>query len=303
MVSVSHIEVIINAGSGVEDSTANCQQITDFFDAHGIKANVHLASNGEELLDITRRAVQGDAQIIVAGGGDGTISTVASLLVGTNKTLGVLPLGTLNHFAKDLRIPPDIEEAIRVIAHGYSITVDVGTVNERFFINNSSIGLYPEIVHHRERHQRRGLSKWTAFVYATLLVLRRFRLLNVRLLADEKSIAHRTPFVFIGNNEYKTNLLEVGKRDSLSDGQLSLYIAPLTRRWHLFRFILRALFDRLSDEKDFEVITTGEVWVETRRKRRLRVAMDGEITIMDVPLHYRIHPGALRVIVPVDEAA
>lgn len=303
MVSVSHIEVIINAGSGVDDSTANCQQITDFFDAQGIKANVHLAGSGEELLEVARRAAQSEAQIVVAGGGDGTISTVASLLVGTNKVLGVLPLGTLNHFAKDLRIPLDLEEAIRVIAHGYSINVDVGTVNERIFINNSSIGLYPEIVHHRERHQRRGLSKWTAFMYATLLVLRRFRLLNVRLLADEKPIANRTPFVFIGNNEYKTNLLEVGKRDSLSDGQLSLYIAPLTRRWHLFRFILRALFDRLTDEKDFEVITTSEVWVETRRKRRLRVAMDGEITIMDVPLHYRIHPGALRVIVPVDEAA
>src|SRR5262249_56809154 len=143
---------------------------------------------------------------------------------------------------------------------------------------------------------------WTAFVYATLIVLRRFPLLSVRLFADGQPIAHRTPFVFIGNNEYKTNLFEVGSRDSLNDGQLSLYIAPLTRRWHLCRFILRALFDRLEDENDFKVIATSEVWVETRRKRRLRVATDGEVTQMDVPLHYRICPGALRVIVSADEA-
>ena len=301
MISVSHIEVIINAGSGVEDSTANCQQITDFFDAHGIKANVHLASSGDELLEIARRAAQSDAQIIVAGGGDGTISTVASLLVGTNKMLGVLPLGTLNHFAKDLRIPLDLEEAIRTLAHGYSIKIDVGMVNDRVFINNSSLGLYPEIVRHREKHQRRGLSKWTAFFYATLTVLRRFPLLSVRLLVEGQEFTHRTPFVFVGNNEYKMNLFEMGTRASLTDGQLSLYFAPLTRRWHLFRFTLRAILGRLADEADFTALPASEVWVDTRHRRRLRVATDGEITLMDAPLHYVVRPGALRVIVPMVE--
>src|SRR5262245_28881854 len=147
------MEVIINAGSGVDDKAANCQQITDLFDSHGIKANVHLATNGEELLNFARRAVAGNSQIIVAGGGDGTISAVASMLVGTDKTLGVLPLGTLNHFAKDLGIPLDLEAAIQTLAHGYSIPIDVGMVNDRVFINNSSLGLYPEIVRHRKKHQ------------------------------------------------------------------------------------------------------------------------------------------------------
>ncbi|HEY0003953.1 MAG TPA: diacylglycerol kinase family protein [Pyrinomonadaceae bacterium] len=295
----SHPAVIINASSGADDKEQVRATLAEMFGAgERGPAEVWLARSGEEVLDLARRAVREDCQPIVAGGGDGTISAVASLLVGTNRTLGVLPLGTLNHFAKDMNIPLDLEEAVRVSLEGQAVHVDVGEVNGRIFLNNSSLGLYPSIVREREKLQERlGHGKWPAFIWASLTVLRRFPFLSVRLSTEEQELFRRTPFVFIGNNEYQMEGLNLGARSCIDKGQLSLYVAHRTGRLGLLRFAFRALFGGLLDEKDFDSLCTEEVWIETRRSR-LRVATDGEVAIMNTPLHYRVLPGALRVLVP-----
>jgi diacylglycerol kinase family enzyme len=236
--------------------------------------------------------------VVVAGGGDGTINTVASILVGSNIALGVLPLGTLNHFAKDLNIPLELEAATHNIIAGHAIQIDVGEVNGRIFLNNSSLGLYPTMVIHREKQQERlGRRKWPAFVWATLTMLRRYPFMNVRLSTNDQELIRRTPFVFIGNNEYLMDGFNIGVRGCLDAGQLSLYVPHRTGRLGLLRLALRALFGRLREAKDFDALCTKSISIETHRKR-LHVAIDGEVTLMDTPLHYRVRPGALRVIVP-----
>ena len=112
-------------------------------------------------------------ELVVAGGGDGTLSAVAAALVGTDTALGVLPMGTLNHFAKDLGIPLKLEKAVQTLFTGKIARVDVGEVNGRIFLNNSSIGFYPRIVQARKREQRRGRSKWVAFAQAAATVFRK----------------------------------------------------------------------------------------------------------------------------------
>ncbi|HYJ46776.1 MAG TPA: diacylglycerol kinase family protein, partial [Pyrinomonadaceae bacterium] len=222
-----------------------------------------------------------------------------SVLIDTDTPLGVLPLGTLNHFAKDLKIPLDLEGAARVLFEGQEIRVDVGEVNGRIFLNNSSLGLYPNIVRYREKQQERlGRGKWPAFVWATLTMLKRYPFLNVRLSTDEQTLIRRAPFVFIGNNEYEMESFQIGARSCLDKGQLSLYVAHRTGRLGLLRLALRALFGGLRQEHDFDAMCTKEIWIETRRPKRLRVATDGEVSIMTTPLHYRVRPGALRVLVP-----
>ena len=104
----------------------------------------------------------------MAGGGDGTVNTVASAVIDTDKTFGVLPLGTLNHFAKDLHIPLDLEAAARTIIAGHTTQVDVGEVNDEIFLNNSSLGLYPRLVQKRKKKQRLGSRKWAAFFWAAI---------------------------------------------------------------------------------------------------------------------------------------
>jgi diacylglycerol kinase family enzyme len=246
---------------------------------------------------MAQRAVAGNAEIIVAGGGDGTISSVAGVVIDANKTLGVLPFGTLNHFAKDLRIPLELAGAVRTIVEGQEMTVDVGEVNGEIFINNSSLGLYPNIVREREKQQQLGWGKWPAYLWAGLAVLRRYPFLNMRVGVDGTELTTRTPFVFVGNNEYEMERLNVGTRACLDKGQLSLYMANRTGRLGLLRLALRALVGRLRQEKDFVALCTKEIWIGSRHKR-LRVARDGEVTTMKPPLHYRVLPAALRVLVP-----
>lgn len=291
--------VIINASSGTDDKKETRERITEIFASHSIEARISLAKSGEEIIDLARRAVEDNCQPIIAGGGDGTINAVASIVLDTDRTLGVLPLGTLNHFAKDLNIPLDVESALRVCLEGREAKVDVGEVNGTVFLNNSSLGLYPSIVRHREKQQQRlGRGKWPAFIWATLTMLKRYPFLNVRLSTDEQRLIRHTPFVFIGNNEYEMESFNVGARSCIDAGHLSLYVAHRTGRMGLLRLAWRALFGGLRDEQDFDAMCTKEIWIETRRPKRLRVATDGEVTVMTTPLHYRVRPGALRVLVP-----
>ena len=294
----SQVAVIINTGSGTDDKEEARERLTAFFKSQNCDASIHCARDGGELILLTQRAVEEGAQIIVAGGGDGTINAVAQEVVATNHTLGVLPLGTFNHFAKDLHIPLDLEEAARVCLEGRTARVDVGEVNGRMFLNNSSLGLYPSIVREREKLQERlGHGKFRAFIWAALTVLRRYPFLTIRLSTDEREMLRRTPFLFIGNNEYEMENFNIGSRACLDRGLLSMYIAHSTGRLGLLRLGWRAFFGGLRDEEDFDALCTKEIWIETRR-RRLRVATDGEVTIMQSPLHYRVRPGALRVRVP-----
>jgi YegS/Rv2252/BmrU family lipid kinase len=295
----SAVEVIINANAGTAQDGVVERALAEAFASCGVEARVALAREGEDLHELARRAVSNGARAVVAGGGDGTIAAVASALAGTEKPLGVLPLGTLNHFAKDLKIPLDAARAARNVCEGRVARVDVGEVNGRVFINNSSLGIYPRIVRRREKLQRRGRSgKWAASFRAALAVLRRYPFLRVRLKADGREIVRETPFLLVGNNEYEIERFQIGARRRLDAGRLSLYVAHRTGRLRLLGFAVRALFGRLRQAKDFDALCAQEIWVETRRPKRLPVATDGEVNVMTTPLHYRVLPGALRVIVP-----
>jgi diacylglycerol kinase family enzyme len=298
---VTAVTVIVNAGAGLGYGEQLERELAAKFAAHGISTSITLASSGEHMVEAARAALLQGAQTVVAGGGDGTINAVASVLVGSAATLGVLPMGTLNHFARDLGLPATLDEAIAVVAKGQVTRVDVGEVNGRVFLNNSSLGLYPDIVRDRERQQRRlGRGKWVAFAWATLAALRRYPFLSIRLKVGpdgQAAQARRTPFVFIGNNAYTMQGFNIGERACLNAGQLSLYVAQRPTRLGLLRLALRALFGRLAQARDFDVLLERELSIETRH-HHIRVATDGEVTVMTPPLHYRIRPQALAVIVP-----
>ncbi|WP_296951863.1 diacylglycerol kinase family protein [uncultured Massilia sp.] len=292
------VMVIVNgdAGSGHDDAVA-ARLRTLLADA-GLDAELVLAGGGEEMMAAARRALDGGVRLVAAGGGDGTMNAVASVLAGSDTTFGVLPMGTLNHFAKDLGIPLELEAAVRNLADGRPKRVDVGEVNGRIFLNNSSLGLYPDIVRDRELQQRRlGRGKWPAALWATWSALRRYPFLTMHLRIGDRQLVRRTPFVFIGNNSYTMAGLAIGERERIDDGQLSLYVAERPTRLGLLRFAFDALRGKLADRADFDVLHAPELEVDTHRSR-LRVATDGEVAMMAPPLRYRVRPGALTVLVP-----
>lgn len=273
------------------------------FGACGLAPSITLADSGEEMIATARQALADGADMIVAGGGDGTVNAVASVVAGSGVRFGVLPLGTLNHFAKDLNIPLVLDEAVANLAHGVAMRVDVGEVNGRIFLNNSSLGLYPAVVRDRDQQQRRqGRSKWVAFSWAAIAALRRYPFLNVHLRINGEEHARRTPFVFIGNNEYIMQGLNMGGRERLDGGVLSLYVAQRPTRLGLLRLAFHALRGSLAEARDFDVLTATSMEIDTRHPR-LHVATDGEVTLMQTPLSYRLRPAALTVMVPAPVAA
>jgi diacylglycerol kinase family enzyme len=294
--------VIVNRGSGGGNDRALVEELSRLADAAGLRARIELA-HCDDIARTIAAAIAERPALIVAGGGDGTVSAVAAALVDTGIALGVLPLGTLNHFAKDLGIPLELDAAVRVLADGRTARVDVGEVNGRIFVNNSSLGLYPEIVRLRERQQKRfGRAKWVAFARAAVATLRRYPFLGVRLTIDGQTALRRTPFVFIGNNEYRMEGIAIGERTGLDDGRLSLYVAQRPGRWRLFLLALRALAGHLREARDFDALLATEIVIESRH-RRLRVATDGEVTVMTPPLRYRTRPASLIVMRPRADAA
>jgi diacylglycerol kinase family enzyme len=237
---------------------------------------------------------------IVLGGGDGTLSGGAALLADSGKVMGVLPLGTLNHFAHDLGMPDDLAEGLTVIAAGATRAVDLAEVNGRVFLNNCSIGLYPSAVRQRERLRRlHGTAKWTAMARGAWDSLRRFRVLRFTLHFPDGARRLSTPQLVVGNNRYETRFLALGKREALDGGLLWVYAARNRGRFGFVRLLLKAMLGRLDQERDFEQTPARELTIQERRGgRRVFLALDGELTALYSPLRFRSRPGALTVIAP-----
>ena len=287
--------VLTNPAAGAKADEG--EELRSTLRAVGVEAQVRQLK-GPELTDAARAAASEAVDAIVAAGGDGTVSAVAQGLVGSEKPLGILPSGTLNHFAKDLGVPLTLSEAAAVIAAGKTRRVDVAELNGRTFINNSSIGIYPHIVHHRDQQrQRLGRNKWIAMLRAAFSVFRRHPTVRVRIGIGDRTVLRTTPFVFVGNNHYEMSLQTLGTRPKLDGGQLCLYFVNRSGRFAFLMLAARAVLGRLEQARDFEMMDVGEVWIETP-KRNLRVALDGEVARETPPLHYTIRPGALSVLAP-----
>jgi diacylglycerol kinase family enzyme len=287
---------ILNDKAGSSSAAEAQALITRVAVKRGWKARVLISSDGADLNSLAHQA-RAAGGLVIGGGGDGTIAAVAAALVGTDTTLGVLPMGTLNHFAKDLGIPLELEKAVQTLFTGKVARVDVGEVNGRIFLNNSSIGFYPRIVQEREREQRQGRSKWIAFAQAAALMFQKSRTLHVELdEAHSLRQSYDTPFVFVGNNRYAVAGLEIGTRAILDGGKLWVCAAPYAGRLTLIALALEALLGFVRDA-DLAAFETDQTNVRMRQDH-VHVATDGEVKVMQTPLHYRSRPGALRVVVP-----
>ncbi|MEZ5876031.1 MAG: diacylglycerol kinase family protein [Hyphomicrobiales bacterium] len=301
--AVRRVTALLNTGAGSPRQSVQTMQesIAAAFRRHGVQADLRLVT-GQDLRATVRQAFdqaeRGEIDAIVVGGGDGSIHTVSGLLAQTGVPLGVLPLGTLNHFAKDLGIPLDIESAAAVIARGHSRVVDLAEVNGETFINNSSIGIYPYLVMDRERRRaHKRLHKWIAMVPAFFRMLRHLPWRRLRLSAEGMERPYRTPCVFVGNNEYDTDLFTLRHRRRMDAGKLWVYVIKPRNPLGLFWIACRMCFSHLDHERDLDVFELRKAEIAAR-STRLPVALDGEVRVLRTPLRYRSLPKALRVIVP-----
>ena len=295
------IAVILNTGSGSASLTV--AELESLLVAHGVVATVVSPKAAEEVSGSAVSLVRDGYDIVVAAGGDGTVSTVASALVESKTIMGVLPLGTLNHFAKDAGIPLTLPEAVRNLAEGEPVNVDVGDVNGKTFINNISLGLYPAFVEARGnvRHLPR-LMRWYSILKAAMEAIQRSPALRARVVIDGAIMKRLTPIVFIGNNAYELEGTLIGGRRSLNAGNLSIIMTRRRGPWGIVRLVARAALGTLRGAKDLDALLAKEIEVDTK-DRHVKVAVDGEVTeSMKRPLRCTVRPGALRVLVPIQSS-
>jgi diacylglycerol kinase family enzyme len=290
------VPVFYNPGSG---TAVDPDELRRSGAAHGLAL---------QPIDIKDRDAAADAlranppPLWIAAGGDGTVASVATLALEAGGELGVLPLGTRNHFARDVGLPLELDGAMQVIAAGVSRPVDVGEVDGRVFLNNASLGLYTRFVLVREHEEQRpGLKLWPALAKAAWHALRTSRNLGVRLRADDDALARRTPVLLVGNNRYTVEGLQRGRRECLDAGCLSVYVLRPRSRAALVWFGLRALVGAVSAPRDFDALDTDTLVVSAQASE-VEVALDGEVMRMPTPLHFRCRPRALRVRAPRPDA-
>jgi diacylglycerol kinase family enzyme len=292
--------VLLNAtaGSAVGSDPAELKErVRAACDRAGVVATVRAVHTRELVAEARGAACSPAADIVVVGGGDGTLSSACEGLVDGPKPLGILPLGTRNHFARDVGIPSDLEAAARLLAEGQVRAVDVGDVNGRLFLNNCSLGVYADLVRDRDGQDTRdGPRRWTlATAQAAWRSLLRFRARTVTLRVNGRVWRVTTPLVFVGNNRYETRLLALGRRAALDEGLLWVYVARNASRLGVLRLAARTVLGRLEQAEDFESVAATELELRTYGVH-LRVAVDGELIPMTSPLRCRVRPRALRVV-------
>jgi YegS/Rv2252/BmrU family lipid kinase len=292
------ISILYNEQAGNINRIKDIQTFCDSILKERFEIKILNFQSGININNYIENALEDKPDILAVAGGDGTLNSAGKMLIGTDVILGILPLGTYNHLAKDLKIPLDVIEALKLITGDNDvIKIDAGKCNEYVFFNNSGLGIYPRIVELRERMQKNGHIKWIAFIIASFKVLNNLPKFYIKIKIDEKNISKKTSFVFVGNNEYGLGGIKTGTRNTLTDGKLSLWLSHRTSALGLIELFIRSIFGKVKEHRDFDVFEAEEIIVETKRKK-ISVSFDGEVTKIESPLCYKIIPQCLNVIVP-----
>jgi diacylglycerol kinase family enzyme len=244
-----------------------------------------------------RERVRRGTKLFIAAGGDGTVHHVLQAVVHSEAALAVLPLGTYNHFARDLGVPLDWREALEVALDGTSRQIDAGRINDRFFINNVSIGLYPELVARREAHGR-DYPRWKARMAAFYTTMRKYPHVTLAVETAHRHEVIRTHVFMISNNQYDLGRLGIeAPRETLTEGKLAVYWLPHTSRWRLTRYVARYLAGRVRTIPGFRSFRTLRLRVQSSRPQ-LKVGIDGEVFALNTPLEITAVPQSVVVRVP-----
>ena len=294
------ITVLLNAKAGARNKEIIQQRLQTLCQARDIEPEIHLLRRGDAIFWAAREAQRAGSDLVVAGGGDGTINAAATALIGTGTTLGVLPLGTFNYFARNLGIPLDLEAAVDVLFTGSPRTVNVGEVNGRNFLNTSSIGLHSRILAEGERVKARfGRRRWVAAISTMVTLFKRHRYLRLRFGLGPDASTEKVLLAFLTISQAQIGQFDPRATTCLDAGRMCLYLMHPVSRWGMLRLTLSALSRRLHQVDELELRCIDEAWLDTPR-HSLRVTLDGEIVRLAPPLHYRLLPDALSVMTPAE---
>lgn len=289
--------ILLNPGSG-KKKRAVLASIDAAMDRHPGRFELRVLKKGQDIAAAAQAAVDDGFPVLAAAGGDGTIAAVAGVVHGAGRTLGLLPSGTFNFFARGLDVPEETDAALDLLARGPTRAMPVAEVNGKLFLNNASLGLYPAILAVREGTYRRwGRSRLAAHWSMIVTFVRFHRPLALRVVIDGEEVRRRTPIAFVARSAFQLDFYGLDGVEAVRSGGFALFLAPEQSRWALFRFALRLAWGAAEAGRDYDVFTGQSIDIETAARRRL-VARDGEREKMTSPFRFRIRPTDLTVIAP-----
>jgi diacylglycerol kinase family enzyme len=306
--------IVLNSASGKDDGDTRCAAIESVLVPAGRAFEIFRVEDPSQLPAIAKQAVTAAKKAggcVIVAGGDGTINAVTQDVLGSGCAFGVLPQGTFNYFARSHDLPTgSIEEGVRALLDADIRQAQVGVVNDRAFLVNASLGLYPDLLQDREAYKQRfGRSRAIALWSALVTLTHRHRQLSLSIEEDGKAARTvRTPTLLVGNNPLQLEHIGVEGADVVGRGQLAAIMSRPLRTLALFKLLLRALLGRLGNAAEVDSLTFRRMTVRPRRRGgKVKVAVDGEIIWLDTPLSFRVADASLPLLVPaqrtIDEPA
>ena len=304
------IFMVFNRKSGQDQAQAFLEAVTQACKAAQRPLRLLEAKRGEDLPGLTQQAVQlaqREHGLVVAAGGDGTINQVAHSVLAAGVPLGVLPQGTFNYFSRTHGLPADPAHGMQVVLHGRLRGVQAGLVNEQVFLVNASVGLYVALIADRERAKARlGRSQWVALLAALGTLWRSARVWDMVVQTAEGEQRIPATTLFVGNSALQLNQVGVPEACAVAHGALAAVALRPMSRWAMLGLAARAAVGRLAQAEAVQTFAFEHMQVAparpTRKPRRVRVAMDGEIRKLLFPLRFAVSAKPLWLMTPPDDA-
>jgi diacylglycerol kinase family enzyme len=300
--------IVFNGASGSGDAEQARARMHELLCAANRRHEFLLVRNSRQLGELARRAAQCAVQqagAIIAAGGDGTINAVASVALPTRRPFGIVPQGTFNYSSRAHGIPLDIDLATRALLSARIQPIQVGVVNDRIFLVNASLGLYPQLLEDREQYKRRyGRYRAVALLSAVVTLLRAHGQMLLEIEHDHVRETVRTPTLFVGNNPLQLEQAGLPEADDVQHQRLAAVIVQPVGTWALFGLAVQGAFGRLgeaSKARDFAFRRMRVLGSRRDHFRRLKVATDGEVVWMKPPLEFSVAPQALLLMVPCEQ--
>ncbi len=300
--------IVLNVGSGKHDGEDAQTTIERVFASAGRHAEVMRVERGTSPDAVARRAVAAAHQnrgVVVAAGGDGTINAVAQEVLGSGCPFGVIARGTFNYFARTHGLPLETEEAAQLLLVARAFPVQAGLVNDKVFLVNASLGLYPQLLQDREAYkQRLGRSRLVALWAAVMTLLKAHRHLRLRIEHRVNGVDAvrdlRTPTLFVANNRLQLEQVGIPEAPMLEQGHLAAITLKPVGTWQMLWLMLRGAFGRLGEADTVDSFASRRIAVRPSSygRRGVKVATDGEILHLRGPLEFRVAPEPLHLLKP-----
>lgn len=298
------LQFVVNAASGRHDADDTRRMIEAALDAAGRRGDLLFAGKGElaQIAHAAAATARSVGSAVVAVGGDGTINALAQAAHAKGCAMGVIPLGTFNYFSRTHHLPTEPAEAAASLLRCGPVPVQVGLVNNRVFLVNASLGIYPELLQDREAYKARfGRSRWVAWLASLATLTRAHRQLRLRVELPGGTRAVQTPTLFVGNNRLQLEQVGLPEASALDNGCLAAVMLRPIGSWALLWLMVRGSMGRLGEADTVESFDFRRIVVSPRLAwggRRVKVACDGEVGWMRMPLEFRVAPQPLYLLKP-----